>query len=116
MLEVLLSAALVSLLSLSLIQGGVYLQRESKRAEQSLLVLQHMENYLEYARIMTITGSASDSQWQGLEDLGFEMALSSSHKVSSLRVQGTKLEITASWINPWGQSESAALSTWVAFH
>ena len=92
------------------------MQRESKRAEQSLLVLHHMENYVEYGRIMTITGSSIDPQWQGLEELGFDMTLSSNQQMSSLGVLGTKLEVTASWINPWGQPESAVLSTWVAFH
>ncbi|WP_459679018.1 hypothetical protein [Vibrio comitans] len=116
LLEVLASVALMSLLSLSLIQGSVYLQRESKHAEQSLQVLNHMENYIEYARIMTITDSAIDPQWQELEDLSIDMILSSSQQMSSLGVSGTKLEVTASWINPWGQPESAAISTWVAFH
>ncbi|MEZ8966164.1 hypothetical protein AB6E53_05675 [Vibrio breoganii] len=116
MLEVLVSVALVSLLSLSLIQGGVFLQRESKHAEQSLLVLHHMENYLEYARIMTIAGTAIDSQWPGLEELSVDMTLYSSNQTSSVGVLGTKLEVAASWVNPWGQPESVAISTWVAFH
>ncbi|GEM78726.1 hypothetical protein [Vibrio superstes] len=116
MLEVLLSVTLVSLLSLNLIQGGVYLQRESKHAEQSLLVLHHMENYLEYARIMTITGTEIEPQWQGLEEPTIDMTLSSSKQTSSLGVSGTKLEVAASWVNPWGQLESVVISTWVAFY
>ncbi|OBT16923.1 hypothetical protein A9264_10030 [Vibrio sp. UCD-FRSSP16_10] len=115
MLEVLISTALVSLLSLLLIKGGVYLQREAKLASQTLQALGHIENRLEQHRAEVLLGFAIDPQWTTIETTEFHVTTSQSNTVSSMGILGTEIIVSVSWLDPWGRDQALSISTWVAF-
>ncbi|CAM4101847.1 prepilin-type N-terminal cleavage/methylation domain-containing protein [Vibrio neonatus] len=119
LLEVLTASALVSLLSVLLIEGGVFIQREVKFAEQSLQVLNVVENRLERHRLEVLTGESiafeNDLASSTLQIAELQISSQKKYAVSSLGISGTHITVSASWTDPWRRQQSLSLSTWVAF-
>ncbi|CAM3029828.1 hypothetical protein [Vibrio rarus] len=115
MLEVLVATALVALFSLFLIEGGVYLQRETHLATQRVQVLAHMENQLEKARVKALTGTDLESHWPAAS-LPFSLTVLHSDTVSSQGVKGRQIMLSASWSDPWGEQQQLSIKTWVVFN
>nr|WP_253912495.1 prepilin-type N-terminal cleavage/methylation domain-containing protein [Vibrio sp. B1Z05] len=119
LLEVLTASALVSLLSVLLIEGSVFIQREVKFAEQSLQVLNVVENRLELHRLEILTGESialeNEHASSTLQIAEFQISSQKKYAVSSLGISGTHITVSASWIDPWRRQQSLSLSTWVAF-
>ncbi|GAD78394.1 prepilin-type N-terminal cleavage/methylation domain-containing protein [Vibrio ezurae] len=119
LLEVLSASALVSLLSVLLIEGGLFIQRDSKLAQQNMQVLNHLENRLELQRMEVLL---NESITESMDTWSLMLEIPSLHithqqkvEFSSLGVVGTYIQVSAQWRDPWHQTQQLSLATWVAF-
>lgn len=117
LVEVLIAASILTVLTLSIVETQLYLQRERVLSQQQVTVLQELSSRLEAERLANppevtvpdaISSTAHTAAIPGL--------IFSRHKsavVTELGIAGVYIEHQATWSGPHGDNQSLQLGAWI---